>query len=249
MDEAILNMLDKTTLKGIAVDKGLSSAGYNNRNMSRMRKQDFIDFILYKDRVLASPSSNNQARSLQQRSSEESSFEEDDLFDLFRELLTFGDSQTFSRSIDDSFQPIIHIMGGVTGRRIRLFNRSNNSLSNIEERESNVEERVPKEEDESVPCLSLKEIIKQDKLCAVDCDCEICKKNRDIVEKNLKTKNNIQELENKITCVVCLDNLRNIMFSPCNHLATCISCSKNFLLGKKCPICRKEFNSIIRVFC
>ena len=40
--------------------------------------------------------------------------------------------------------------------------------------------------------------------------------------------------ENNI-CLVCYDNKRNILFSPCNHLCCCNICSNNFTT---CPYCR-----------
>lgn len=201
MDE--LRTLSKTNLKNMAIEKGLSRKGFNGRNISRMRKQDFIDFI-------------QQARLQPSADYNESDFEED-MLDFFGEIIMNG-----------SFQPIIHVLGLDGG----VFSRSNN--------ESSKEERIPKEEDECAPCLSLSDA-KYEKVCndAADCKCEAC--------QNAKVKSNIQETENKITCVICQSNERKILFSPCNHLATCIACSKNTLL-KNCPLCRKEFDKLTRVF-
>ena len=224
MEESILRMHDKTTLKNMALDKGLSRRGFNGRNASRMRKQDFIDFILYKDR-------NDQGLDM-------SPSLEDDMINIFQELI-----------MDDSFQPIIHIMGALGGLQsgsIHVFGRSNSCTQKEPQ-----EERVPNEEDESVPNLVIKDLITGQKMCDIDCECEcdVCQKNNDIIKENLKVKNNLQDLETKITCVVCQSNVRNVIFNPCNHLATCISCSKNPMLNKKCPLCRKKFENTTRVFC
>ena len=55
----------------------------------------------------------------------------------------------------------------------------------------------------------------------------------------------LQEQSNK-SCVVCLDEEANIVFIPCGHLCTCISCSSR--LGNLCPICRSNFTSSIQVY-
>jgi hypothetical protein len=215
-------MHDKMTLKNMALDKGLSRRGFNGRNVSRMRKQDFIDFILYKDRI-------DQGLDI-------SPSLEDDMINIFQELI-----------MDDSFQPIIHIMGALGGLQsgnIHVFGRSNSYA----QKEPSLDERVPNEEDESVPNLAIQELITSQKMCDTDCECDVCQKNNDIIKENLKVKNNLQDLETKITCVVCQSNVRNVIFKPCHHLATCISCSKNSMLNF-CPLCRKKFESAIRVFC
>lgn len=122
--------------------------------------------------------------------------------------------------------------------------RSNDEINNGE-KEYN--ERVPNEEDEIVPNFELKSLISNN-IHDSDCQCQECQINSDIKKENLIVQKNIKDLETKITCVICLTNTRNIIFGPCNHLATCISCSKNPSL-KKCPLCRKVFDTKTRVFC
>lgn len=223
MEESILKMHNKTSLKNMALDKGLTRRGFNGRNVSRMRKQDFIDFILF--------SNEDSTSSL-----------EDEVLNMFQELI-----------MDDSFQPIIHIMGALHGvESIHVFGSRSDNLQPSSPRpriepKKKLSERVPNEEDESIPNLTIQELIKNN--CSSDCKCEICEKNNDITKDNLKVKTNLQDLETKITCVICQSNVRNTIFSPCNHLAACISCAKNPLLGKKCPLCRKVIDSTTRVFC
>jgi len=230
MEESILKMHDKMTLKNMALDKGLSRRGFNGRNLSRMRKQDFIDFILYKDR---SPPHRQESRD---DGSISPSLEEE-VINMFQELI-----------MDDSFQPIIHIMGALHGlESIHVFGHRQEGRRASNDDKKEPQERIPNEEDESVPNFSMQDLII--KKCCSDCSCETCQKNNDIEKSNLKVKLNIQDLETKITCVVCQSNIRNTIFSPCNHLATCIACSKNPLLGTKCPLCRKVFDSTTRVFC
>jgi hypothetical protein len=208
----------------MALDKGLSRRGFNGRNVSRMRKQDFIDFLIFKDRNSPSRQTNSdEGLNLSL---------EDEVLSMFQELI-----------MDDSFQPIIHIMGALHDlENIHVFG-SPSQGGNIPDK---FPERTPNEEDESIPNFTIQELIKND--CSIDCKCETCQKNNTIIKDNLKVKESIQNLETKITCVVCQSNVRNTIFIPCNHLATCISCAKNPLLGKKCPLCRKVFQSTSRIF-
>lgn len=208
MDESILRMHDKNTLKNIALNKGLSRRGFNGRNISRMRKQDFIDFILDQNQE-------NEIDGIL------IPFERE-MVSLFQELI-----------MDDTLHPILQIFGVING--LEQAHKSS--------------ERVPNEEDEEAPDFTIKDLIVQEKTCTTDCACETCQENRKINEENLKVKNNLKDIENKITCVVCHSNMRNVIFNPCSHLATCISCSKNPLLGNKCPLCRKTFQNTARIFC
>ncbi|XP_046333342.2 3-hydroxybutyryl-CoA dehydrogenase-like [Haliotis rufescens] len=50
-------------------------------------------------------------------------------------------------------------------------------------------------------------------------------------------------------CAICMDRLRNCLLQPCHHMVTCYECSK-MLHNRKdgCPICRKDINSIIKVY-
>ena len=229
MEESILKLHDKTTLKNIALGKGLSRRGFNGRNMSRMRKQDFIDFILYQDQIQGEHELDTNNGLLLP------SFE-DDMISIFQELI-----------MDDSLQPIIHILDVIQG--VENVHFLNLSRRQSKEDKTKPQERIPMEEDEAIPDFILKDLIKQEKVCDPDCACETCQENKKTIEDNLKVKTNLQDLETKITCVICRSNMRNVIFNPCNHLATCITCSKNRLLGDKCPLCRKVFENTTRIFC
>jgi hypothetical protein len=218
MEESILKMHDKTTLKNMALDRGLTSTGFNGRNRSRMRKQDFIDFIISVDHSEINSRNNG-------------SFE-DEMINMLQDIF-----------MGDSLQhPVIRIMGNLgnltSDNREQvgfLFARTNDNYDDDKQ-----PERVPNEEDENVP--NLKEIMGE---CGtLDCECDAC---TSVKLENLKVKENIINVETKITCVVCLTNSRNVIFNPCSHLATCITCSKN-LIKNKCPLCRKTFESTTRVF-
>jgi hypothetical protein len=238
MEESILVHHDKTTLKTMAVERGLTRSGFNDRNRSKMRKQDFIDFILAKEQESAENSGSSSIESTSESASSSEvlleaspSPSEDEMINILEELF-----------VDDSFQPIIRIMDVLYGFEYpdseRKINRAENSP-----------ERIPNEEDESVPNLSLQDLIVSKNICDIDCKCKICQININIVEENLKVQLNMRDLEARITCVICRCNVRNVIFNPCNHLASCIACSKNPLLDNKCPLCRKVYTNTNRVFC
>ena len=46
-------------------------------------------------------------------------------------------------------------------------------------------------------------------------------------------------------CVVCLNNVKNVVFTPCKHLCTCHECSVDL---QDCPLCRGAIESKINVF-
>ena len=55
---------NKQTLKNLAIENGLTSKGFNGHSKSRMRKKDFIEFILQAQRdqsgSLSSDDSDNE---------------------------------------------------------------------------------------------------------------------------------------------------------------------------------------------
>lgn len=54
-----------------------------------------------------------------------------------------------------------------------------------------------------------------------------------------------QECEDRLSCGICFDDERCIVFQPCGHMMCCASCSDKV---QKCPACRKSIHSRIRVF-
>lgn len=50
------------------------------------------------------------------------------------------------------------------------------------------------------------------------------------------------------TCVVCLDNLANLVCLPCKHLAMCMDCGLLDNLAN-CPICRVPVEDKMQIFC
>jgi hypothetical protein len=48
-----------------------------------------------------------------------------------------------------------------------------------------------------------------------------------------------------LTCVICLDKKRRVVFMPCKHLCTCSKCAHEC---KNCPLCRSEIQKRVGVF-
>jgi hypothetical protein len=48
-----------------------------------------------------------------------------------------------------------------------------------------------------------------------------------------------------ISCSVCFENKKNILFTPCSHITCCSSCAQKC---QDCPICRKTIDNMIEVF-
>lgn len=53
----------------------------------------------------------------------------------------------------------------------------------------------------------------------------------------------IQEKERE-TCVICLEKKRELLFTPCNHIAVCGKCPKM----TECPICKTKIDKTIKFF-
>jgi hypothetical protein len=63
------------------------------------------------------------------------------------------------------------------------------------------------------------------------------------------------------TCVICLENKKICNISPCQHKCCCVKCARELCFGDdsdeeilkkrgevKCPVCRKDVKSILKVF-
>ncbi len=92
--------------------------------------------------------------------------------------------------------------------------------------------------------------------------------NKETHEEKLLSSNNKEKTQNKVTeeteetedlkmsiddrnkldnlkCVICLENDKNMVFLTCNHMVCCEECGQTL---KKCPLCRKDISSRIKVF-
>ena len=66
---------------------------------------------------------------------------------------------------------------------------------------------------------------------------------RDIEDSTISNDER-QKLEN-LKCVICLEQDKNVVFLPCNHMVCCEECANSV---DKCPMCRKSIVSRIKVF-
>jgi len=60
---------------------------------------------------------------------------------------------------------------------------------------------------------------------------------RDSYSVNIQRVNYNNEILNNPMCIICFSQERNIVFTPCNHLCVCSSCSMNNSI-QSCPLCR-----------
>jgi hypothetical protein len=51
-------------------------------------------------------------------------------------------------------------------------------------------------------------------------------------------------------CSICLENKKDCLYHPCNHITNCFKCATKILENnkKECPICRKEIDYFEQVF-
>eukprot|EP01084_Bolivina_argentea_P265488 450031_1 len=55
-----------------------------------------------------------------------------------------------------------------------------------------------------------------------------------------------QLMENTFKCIACMDNLKNISFDACDHIALCDKCEET-LQSKLCPMCQVPYNNVKKV--
>ena len=53
-------------------------------------------------------------------------------------------------------------------------------------------------------------------------------------------------MDDKLRCIICLNNQKNIVIKGCNHFDICDKC-ENDLPQKKCPRCQAPFKSVIKL--
>ena len=77
---------------------------------------------------------------------------------------------------------------------------------------------------------------------------------KQIIQYNQKIKsieNEKKVLEDQFNCKICFKNVPNIVLNPCHHCAICEICETNISRmhnGRICPICRKPYKSITKIF-
>jgi hypothetical protein len=54
--------------------------------------------------------------------------------------------------------------------------------------------------------------------------------------------------EDALICIICTENLRNVVLLPCGHMIYCVECARNEALSRACAICRTPYSSASVVF-
>lgn len=73
----------------------------------------------------------------------------------------------------------------------------------------------------------------------------------DIITENERLNRNIssiienENVDNLYICSICMDNIRDIIFTPCHHSIVCNECCSKLT---ECPMCRTEIKSIIKYY-
>lgn len=78
---------------------------------------------------------------------------------------------------------------------------------------------------------------------------EILKLNNKILylEREIKKQYSQMKQVDNFICNICLDNFKNILLEPCNHLCCCDNCYYNSSITE-CPLCRKDILATRKVF-
>ena len=64
------------------------------------------------------------------------------------------------------------------------------------------------------------------------------------IQKLITNKNKRDNVNNH--CIVCMYRSRDYAFIPCGHLCLCWKCKDN--LDQKCLVCKKKYDSVIKIF-
>lgn len=64
---------------------------------------------------------------------------------------------------------------------------------------------------------------------------QILENENKVIKEELEKQERAMEL--RTICIVCLENNRNILFTPCNHIVCCNICSNQLIT---CPFCREN---------
>lgn len=74
---------------------------------------------------------------------------------------------------------------------------------------------------------------------------------KDIIVENERLNNNIKSIidinntDELYLCTICMDNIRDIIITPCYHSVVCNNCINKI---KNCPICRNEIKNTIKYY-
>lgn len=116
---------------------------------------------------------------------------------------------------------------------LKLVKASNNQEINEIIQETKNKKTEPKDDNKELTKLMEDLILERQNL----------EKEKQRLEKERSELTREKEEEN--SCKICFSNQIDSVFVPCGHSASCFICSSNL---QKCPICRKEFRSITKLY-
>jgi len=64
-------------------------------------------------------------------------------------------------------------------------------------------------------------------------------------QQQVKLTEKFTQIKDESMCQICMENPKNVVFTPCGHLCVCIECSKTI---NKCPMCRADILQKIKTF-
>jgi hypothetical protein len=96
--------------------------------------------------------------------------------------------------------------------------------------------------------LTLKDITQKDKTIIILHEA-IMKKTQEIKQltDNINSLKEEYEYTNKYVCCICINNPKNILIHPCNHLCCCLECYNTSNITN-CPICRIPINVVSKIY-
>ena len=58
-----------------------------------------------------------------------------------------------------------------------------------------------------------------------------------------------ETVRKSMTCVICQENVKSMMYTPCRHVCVCQKCgSEHKKYSNKCPLCNTPFHGLVHVF-
>jgi len=69
----------------------------------------------------------------------------------------------------------------------------------------------------------------------------------DGIAMDIQPPEEIPNFPQERACTICLNQERNLVFMPCNHLCACAECGLNPTI-RTCPVCRTVFNNRVVVY-
>lgn len=237
--EENMKKMTRGELKNIAVSYGIFN-GYHDRNISRMRKTDFIDYIL---ESLTTPTSTPSQRSEfvpmapipppippRARAPE------------------IRNSQATPRTPRSSLDNlIIHFVSPLTSspRSSRLPTGTvplgeGRRVGSTASQERITARRLDFDLVDLVGPLDLLDIVMMSSIMSAE-------ETRNFIGEIPTEEEEAEQAHESVRCTVCLHNKVCVLLQKCKHVVTCGPCSKKIV---KCPICKNPFEESdrIRVF-